>query len=163
MSASGNPQVMNQEFHALLHLFNKYLSNLTTERKSRTFRSIIAQLNAFVNIGDRQVSAQWINKLKDFNARIQDLKMRNKIVAALIMQMQLGVLQAPFNQRPRFTSLDQVQPIPEMTADNVFPTNFKLPFMMANSPDQGAFLVSQPVPKCGAFCYVAVVSRPPNN
>lgn len=89
--------------------------------------------------------------------------MRNKIVAALIMQLQLGALEAPFNYNPRFTSLDQVQPIPELTADNVFPPNFKLPFMMANSPDQGAFLVSQPVPKCGAFCYLAVVSRPPNN
>lgn len=29
------------------------------------------------------------------------------------------------------------------------------------SPDKGAFLVGQPVPRCGAFCYLAVVSRQP--
>lgn len=91
------------------------------------------------------------------------MKMRNAIVSHLIMQMQMGVLTEPFNSHPRFTSLDQVQPIPEMTAENVFPANFKLPQIMQQSPDQGAFLVAQPVPKCGAFCYLAVVSRPTNN
>lgn len=77
--------------------------------------------------------------------------------------MQTGVLTAPFNMPPRFTDLDQVQPIPELTAQNVLPEGFKLPQIMQQSPDQGAFLVNQPVPKCGAFCYLAVVSRPANN
>jgi len=27
------------------------------------------------------------------------------------------------------------------------------------SPDGGAFLAAQPVPRCGAFCYMAVVAR----
>ena len=34
------------------------------------------------------------------------------------------------------------------------------PIILDRSPDNGAFLVTQPIPKCGAFCYLAVVSRP---
>lgn len=33
------------------------------------------------------------------------------------------------------------------------------PLLYQHSPDGGAFLASQPVPRCGAFCYLAVVSR----
>lgn len=35
----------------------------------------------------------------------------------------------------------------------------KKPLLYEYSPDGGAFLAAQPVPKCGAFCYLAVVSR----
>jgi len=35
------------------------------------------------------------------------------------------------------------------------------PMLYRQSPDGGAFLAAQPVPKCGAFCYLAVVSKPP--
>lgn len=35
-----------------------------------------------------------------------------------------------------------------------------IPIILERSPDNGAFLVTQPIPKCGAFCYLAVVSRP---
>lgn len=104
-----------------------------------------------------------MTKLKDFTLRLGDMKLRNNIISALIMQMQTGTLSAPFNATPQFTSLDQIQAMPELTADNVFPEGFKLPMIMQQSPDQGAFLVTQPVPKCGAFCYLAVVSRPRNN
>lgn len=37
------------------------------------------------------------------------------------------------------------------------------PMLYENSPDGGAFLASQPVPRCGAFCYLAVVARDPKN
>lgn len=37
------------------------------------------------------------------------------------------------------------------------------PLLYENSPDGGAFLASQPVPRCGAFCYLAVVSRDTKN
>lgn len=106
---------------------------------------------------------KWVTKLKDFRVKIQDLKLRNSILSALVMQMQLGALKAPFNTVPHFTSLDQIQNLPELNAENIFPEGFKLPQIMRQSPDQGAFLVTQPVPKCGAFCYLAVVSRPKNN
>nr|CAD7421690.1 unnamed protein product [Timema poppensis] len=33
------------------------------------------------------------------------------------------------------------------------------PLIYQRSPDGGAFLSAQPVPRCGAFCYLAVVAR----
>lgn len=33
------------------------------------------------------------------------------------------------------------------------------PLLYQHSPDGGAFLASQPIPRCGAFCYLAVVSK----
>lgn len=105
----------------------------------------------------------------------------------LVMQAQGGGLTAPFDKPPAFTNLEQVshQVVitlkkiithhliyitfidfslyqPDLTHDQVFPEDFKLPIIMQNSPDHGAFLVSQPIPKCGAFCYLAVVARPAN-
>jgi Domain of unknown function (DUF4485) len=106
----------------------------------------------------------WASKLKEFNTRVEDLRMRNTIVTALIMQVQVGKLTAPFDRFPvNITSLAELQRmLPPMSAKHVFPEDFKLPQIMRQSPDQGAFLVTQPVPKCGAFCYLAVVSRPAN-
>jgi hypothetical protein len=37
----------------------------------------------------------------------------------------------------------------------------KKPLIYENSPDGGAFLAAQPIPRCGAFCYLAVVARKP--
>lgn len=31
------------------------------------------------------------------------------------------------------------------------------------SPDGGAFLASQPMPKCGAFCYLAIACHEPTS
>ena len=33
------------------------------------------------------------------------------------------------------------------------------PFIYQQSPDGGAFLAAQPIPRCGAFCYLAVISK----
>lgn len=33
--------------------------------------------------------------------------------------------------------------------------------LFERSPDKGAFLASQPIPKRGIFCYMAVVNRTP--
>lgn len=33
------------------------------------------------------------------------------------------------------------------------------PLLYQYSPDGGAFLASQPIPRCGAFCYLAVISQ----
>ena len=35
----------------------------------------------------------------------------------------------------------------------------QMPLLYEQSPDGGAFLASQPVPRCGAFCYLAVVTK----
>lgn len=43
------------------------------------------------------------------------------------------------------------------------PGETQKPLLYQHSPDGGAFLASQPIPRCGAFCYLAVVSRSPQN
>lgn len=39
------------------------------------------------------------------------------------------------------------------------PMRSQKPMLYSHSPDGGAFLAAQPIPRCGAFCYLAVVSR----
>lgn len=91
------------------------------------------------------------------------MKKRNTIMNYLVQQMQMGNLMAPFNAPPNYQSLNHVQGIPDMSGQGTSSDGLKLPMIMKQSPDNGAFLVTQPVPKCGAFCYLAVVSRPSNN
>jgi hypothetical protein len=111
---------------------------------------------------DRRFAEKWILKLKDQKETIVIMQLRNKIMSALITQIQTRHLTAPFNSNPNFRKLEDV-PIPDTTPDHLLTDQLRLPQIMRQSPDQGAFLVSQPVPKCGAFCYLAVVSRPPNH
>lgn len=151
------------EFNMYLHMYKRHYGKLNQEGETekiyaKDFFQILLHFQS-----DRVLANKWVTKLKEFNTKLADLKMRNAILCTLVMQMQVGTLTAPFNIPPRFASLDQVQPIPELNAENVFPAGMRLPQIMQQSPDQGAFLVSQPVPKCGAFCYLAVVSRPANN
>lgn len=95
------------------------------------------------------------------NANLNDMKVRNNVTLALVVQLRTASLAPPFHIPPHVMRLSDIK-IPETIPPNVYPEGFKLPFVMQNSPDQGAFLVTQPVPKCGAFCYLAIVSRPAN-
>jgi hypothetical protein len=105
---------------------------------------------------------KWVEKLNTFSSKMSDLEMRNNIMMNLVFQTQLGNLTKPFSSPPNFSSLEKVGPIQDMSKDEFFPEDLRLPLIMQNSPDHGAFLVSQPVPKCGAFAYIAIVSRPAN-
>lgn len=86
------------------------------------------------------------------------MQLRNKIMYHLVTQVQMGIISAPFNEPPNFNDLIQVK-IPKTYSENFLDN---MPQSMVQPMDQGAFLVSQPVPKCGAFCYLAVVSRKTN-
>lgn len=44
-------------------------------------------------------------------------------------------------------------------AEGGIPVKSQKPMLYSYSPDGGAFLAAQPIPRCGAFCYLAVVSR----
>lgn len=72
-----------------------------------------------------------------------------------------STLAVPFVDPPKFTSLDQIQ-VPDAAEANVLPQGFNLPLIAQQAPDLGAFLFAQPVPLDGAFCYLAVTSRPTN-
>lgn len=112
---------------------------------------------------DKHLANKWVTKLSQPTFQIEDMKKRNTIMNYLVQQMQMGTLLAPFNAPPIYQSISHVQGIPETGGQGVNFEGLNLPKIMKQSPDNGAFLVTQPVPKCGAFCYLAVVSRPSNN
>ncbi|KAG5671178.1 hypothetical protein PVAND_001389 [Polypedilum vanderplanki] len=126
------------------------------------FKSKIQENLSKLSNEDKQLVARWVEKLNSFCTKMSDLEMRNNIIMNLLFQTQTGKLQKPFTSPPTFSSLEKVGPIQDMDKDNLFPEDLRLPLIMQNSPDHGAFLVSQPVPKCGAFAYIAIVSRPMN-
>lgn len=108
-----------------------------------------------IDISDRVFANKWFTRLRDFNKQSEDLKGRNKILAAMVLQMQIGSLTVPFNYFPTFKNLSEVQ-VAEFTAENILPDDFKLP---PSATNPGAFMVS-PVPQCGAYCYMAVITKP---
>lgn len=105
------------------------------------------------------------------------MKLRNDFMYHLVTAVQEGTeLKSPFNQFPPSGplkglaylltggpagkkeaggsgSMGECETPPEDDADK--------PMVHKQSPDGGAFLAAQPVPRCGAFCYLAVVSKPP--
>lgn len=92
--------------------------------------------------------------------------MRNDFLFYLTQNCYDGKLLPPFNQKPPPGSLANVLQLMPADAQANFKQNAVLrgdPAKRAEifdkSPDKGAFLVSQPVPRCGAFCYLAVINR----
>lgn len=65
-----------------------------------------------------------------------------------------------FHSIPTFKSLDELD---MSTFENTEADKYEkyFPKIMRNSPDGGDYLVNQPIPKCGAFCYLVIVTRPP--
>lgn len=110
---------------------------------------------------DQRVCVLWIKKLKEHNSLINDMKLRNRIMNLLMKQVLAGKMSPPFNEPPKFQTLAQVM-IPEEQAEKIS-DDIKLPQIMRLCPDHGAFLASQPVPKSGTFCFMAVSTRPPNH
>jgi len=92
------------------------------------------------------------------------------------MAVQEGELKAPFNQFPPSLPLSNLIYLLTGNAPSIGGKDGKKgagawecdlsneetekPMLYRQSPDGGAFLAAQPIPKCGAFCYLAVVSKP---
>lgn len=161
MNTAGNGNALNQEFYNYSQVFKRLLTKLSQPGKSSQSMKK-SHLNACF-LTDKNLANKWITKLSQPTIMIEDMKKRNTIMNYLVQQMQMGALSAPFNAPPNYQSLSHVQGIPDMSGQGTHPEGLKLPMIMKQSPDNGAFLVTQPVPKCGAFCYLAVVSRPSNN
>ncbi|XP_019867039.1 uncharacterized protein LOC109596028 [Aethina tumida] len=118
---------------------------------------------------DRQKVVRWMRKLASSNRTVQEMKLRNDFMYYLISNIQRGFLEAPFTDHPPTSPLPNISNLlpgvgvddPDVTFDNKDGTGGKMPMLYENSPDGGAFLAAQPVPRCGAFCYLAVVARNP--
>nr|CAH7752652.1 unnamed protein product [Callosobruchus chinensis] len=120
---------------------------------------------------DRQRAVKWMKKLTTCNRSIEDMQLRNDFMYYLVINIQQGELQPPFTENPptaQLPSIAHLLPggIAEVEVDEFGdqqPSQANKPMLYENSPDGGAFLAAQPVPRCGAFCYLAVVARDPKH
>nr|CAD7414860.1 unnamed protein product [Timema cristinae] len=102
----------------------------------------------------------------------------NDFLYYLALNLQNGELRPPFTENPPKGPLHTVlHMLPggtealtededkwwlqysDQESEDVDSTRSGQPLIYQRSPDGGAFLSAQPVPRCGAFCYLAVVAR----
>ncbi|KAI5746845.1 uncharacterized protein LOC103509149 [Diaphorina citri] len=115
---------------------------------------------------DRQKASKWMRKLLSCAHTMDEMKLRNDFMYYLVLNLQAGELQAPFTLCPPppgpLSSLLALLPQDKSPPTGCLATECiqdsqDLPLLYRQSPDGGAFLAAQPVPRCGAFCYLAVV------
>uniref|UniRef100_A0A8D9BT53 DUF4485 domain-containing protein n=1 Tax=Cacopsylla melanoneura TaxID=428564 RepID=A0A8D9BT53_9HEMI len=145
---SGTCEDLNYDCNYNIFLAKQYLSNLRS-------------------MSDRQKASKWMRKLLSCAQTIEEMKLRNDFMYYLVLNLQAGELQAPFTLSPpppgplgSLLSLlpqDRAGPDTGCLATDCVLDNQDMPLLYRQSPDGGAFLASQPVPRCGAFCYLAVV------
>ncbi|KAL3273079.1 hypothetical protein HHI36_014534 [Cryptolaemus montrouzieri] len=122
---------------------------------------------------DRHKAVRWMRKLAQCNRSLEEMKLRNDFMYYLVINIQSGELQPPFVDNPPQAPLPTIAHLLpggvgvdlEKEAEWADPHRGgkePRPLLYENSPDGGEFLAAQPVPRCGAFCYLAVVARPSN-
>ncbi|XP_055614662.1 uncharacterized protein LOC129760988 [Uranotaenia lowii] len=147
MSSAGTLDELLQELN---YDFNYFLHQIRTHSRR-------------LDQGQRRLVEAWIDKLAHTNQTLEEVRLRNDFLFYLSSNCEQGTLQAPFDQRPPpGYVLNATHLIPTETPKTLF-ENSQSPQteLFRRSPDGGAFLVSQPVPRCGAFCYLAIVSKRP--
>lgn len=128
---------------------------------------------------DKHCVNLWVHKLMASNKTIAEMKIRNDFMFRLVAAAQEGNLQAPFNQFPPSAPLKSLVYLLKGSPAAVIAKEGKKdstawecelpdeevskPMLFRKSPDGGAFLAEQPIPKYGAFVYMAVVSKPQTN
>lgn len=127
-------------------------------------------------VADKHNVNRWVHKLLASNKTVDDMALRNDFMSQLVASVQEGELRPPFNQYPPSTPLINLTYLLTGASPSAGGKDAKKsapwesdlssedtdkPLLYRQSPDGGAFLAAQPVPKCGAFCYLAVVSKPP--
>ncbi|XP_055844002.1 uncharacterized protein LOC129910594 [Episyrphus balteatus] len=138
---------LNYDFNILLHQFENSLHDR-------------------LNNSDKRLAIAWINKLKSESSSIEEAYLRNDFLYYLVQSVEVGCLKPPFDQKPpngRILSLKNVLPVNiKAKLENAPKPSQPRPEIFERSPDKGAFLAAQPVPRSGAFCYLAIVSKEKN-
>ncbi|XP_058825111.1 uncharacterized protein LOC131685426 [Topomyia yanbarensis] len=125
----------------------------------------------------RRTVEAWLHKLANTNQSLEEVRLRNDFLFYLSRNCNDGNLLPPFDQKPPSGYvLDATHLLPVLgtsaatTSKPLYEAHTGSPSgtarraeLFERSPDGGAFLVSQPVPRCGAFCYLAIVSKPPKS
>lgn len=121
----------------------------------------------------RSLILMWIKKLQNLNSNIDEMYLRNDFMYFLLTCVKNNNLVVPFNEPPPSGNLTRFKHLLPVTnaskrpdADQNWMNNSleesesKRPELYERSPDGGSFLSAQPVPRCGAYCYLALVSKP---
>ncbi|XP_062547915.1 uncharacterized protein LOC134219725 [Armigeres subalbatus] len=132
-----------------------------------------------LNFENRRTVEAWIHKLSTANQSLEEVRLRNDFLFYLGRNCEEGTLLPPFDQTPppgyvlnsthlmpslgtEMTASASSRPIYETySGPSTSAQQLQNAELLKRSPDGGSFLVSQPVPRCGAFCYIAVVSKQP--
>ncbi|KAJ9592652.1 hypothetical protein L9F63_015682, partial [Diploptera punctata] len=142
---------------------------------------LIRTMMSSLPYADRTKVVSWMRKLASCNHSIDEMRTRNDFMYYLALNVQKGELKAPFTENPPHG------PLPNMSqylagnenisagpgaggvqskgtggadwSEEMEQARAERPFIYQQSPDGGAFLAAQPIPRCGAFCYLAVISK----
>ncbi|XP_034248321.1 uncharacterized protein LOC117649546 [Thrips palmi] len=135
---------------------------------------------------ERQLATDWLLKLSTCGTTMDEMRLRNMFAYLLLLSLQDGQLRPPFDSAAPaapLPALEHLLPSVAYESGDDFgdasglsggyshreqsyddadgsgagagPTRRACDY----SPDGGEFFASQPVPRCGAFCYLAVVAR----
>lgn len=120
---------------------------------------------------------RWVHKLLVSNKTVAEMKIRNDFMFQLVITVEEGTIKPPFNQYPPSFLLNNLAYLLTGSALNaggkdgkkgastwecdLSSEDIEKPMLYRKSPDGGAFLAAQPIPKWGVFCYLTVVSKPP--
>ncbi|XP_065087229.1 uncharacterized protein LOC135708962 [Ochlerotatus camptorhynchus] len=131
-----------------------------------------------LDLQQRRTVEAWLHKLSTTNQSLEEVRLRNDFLFYLSRNCEEGTLLPPFDQKPppgyvlnathlmpslgtEMAASTSSKPVYEAYTGPSTPSQSQKAELFKRSPDGGAFLVSQPVPRCGAFCYLAVVSKQP--
>ncbi|XP_043683086.1 uncharacterized protein LOC122636177 [Vespula pensylvanica] len=121
---------------------------------------------------DRQNAVKWLRFLMKTNHDIAAMRLRNDFMHYLVLNLQESQLRPPFDKPP--PSIECLMDIAKLivspgkteVSDDGVDSMTKLEdlieeksMIMSLSPDDGAFLASQPVPHHGSFCYLAITTK----
>ncbi|XP_071443237.1 uncharacterized protein [Hetaerina americana] len=118
---------------------------------------------------DKARVMKWLKKLSSCQRNTEEMKSRNELMHYLLENIRERQLKPPFTEDPPQGPLPPLDvlldkksehyPATDTCPDRGNATGAMQPLIYNFSPDGGAFLAAQPVPRCGAFCYLAVISR----
>uniref|UniRef100_A0A1Q3FZZ9 DUF4485 domain-containing protein n=1 Tax=Culex tarsalis TaxID=7177 RepID=A0A1Q3FZZ9_CULTA len=132
-----------------------------------------------LKLSERRAVESWLHKLTGANQTLEEVQLRNDFLFYLARNCEQGALLPPFDQQPppgyvlnsahlmpnfgsEMAGEAASKPLYEAYTESSGAASRRAE-LFRRSPDGGAFLVSQPVPRCGAFCYLAIVSKHQNN
>ncbi|XP_046836156.1 uncharacterized protein LOC124431857 [Vespa crabro] len=122
---------------------------------------------------DRQNAVKWLRFLMNTNHDIAAMRLRNDFMHYLVLNLQESQLRPPFDKPPPIIECLKdiarfIVSVPgkiDVTDDaldsliNLEDLAEEKSMIMSLSPDDGAFLTSQPVPHHGSFCYLAITTK----